>query len=645
MILNQYKALYKNNIQKIKHNNIHKSISPIYKNYISNKIKNKNEKNVNSLLFNESNNNYNNNHTSISNSFSKTTKNSPRNAKKSIIKYGKINNDLSNIQKFDTSINSPRNQILKKVNFKTKKLNLNVKTLNMNLEIKKYNNFSDTNEFNNNLSITNYNNAFIEAENKRNEFTKIKLNDLKNQLNEIITPKDKNSSNIIRNNSTNIFSLKNTYNFTNNNSFMIDNYNLNNNISYENNINLTENDIAIENIKNKKAEKDNKKIYISREPKVKKSKKKKRNELNIKLFNALKNNFIGIKLPSKDNSKKINDRNLSSNKTNNHLLNQDNNFNKTQIEKFNKEMKDKNNEKNINNSIIHTINVNKEIEISFDDKYNNNNSNNFSFINNDINEEKNNFKNNNEDEEIAKKYTELENKYEVLLQSYKKIKDENTNLSKEVIELKKSNTISAEENSFLNNYIISLKKIINSILSIYSQQIQKFSQNVKIFTKNKKIENNQMIFRIKNILEEFSFKELETNKKIFSIAKQLVTENKILRKILIRKKPCKNDFYQERNILIDNNNNDFKLNFNYNYDDFFGKLKKIENDYGKKFQIRSTFNSGGKDKKDKSNSVQKNDKKKIKYDNYFVYIKNKNEDNNKVFEKKKLSYNRNKKKK
>lgn len=145
----------------------------------------------------------------------------------------------------------------------------------MNLEIKKYNDFSDNNEFNNNLSITNYNNAFIEAENKRNEFTKIKLNDLKNQLNEIITPKDKNSSNIIRNNSTNIFSLKNTYNFTNNNSFMIDNYNLNDNISYENNFNLTENDIAIENNKNKKSEKDNKKIYISKEPKIKKSKKKK----------------------------------------------------------------------------------------------------------------------------------------------------------------------------------------------------------------------------------------------------------------------------------------------------------------------------------------------------------------------------------
>jgi hypothetical protein len=423
---------------------------------------------------------------------------------------------------------------------------------------------------------------------------------------------------------------------------MIDNYNLNNNISYENNVNLTENDIAIESSKNKKNEKDNKKIYISREPKIKKSKKKKRNELNIKLFNALKNNFIGIKLPSKDNSKKINDRNLSSNKTNNHLLNQENNFNKTQTEKFSQEIYNKNNEKNINNSIVHKINDNKEFDISFDDKYNNNNINNFSFINNNyINEEKNNFKNNDDEEEIGKKYKELENKYEVLLQSYKKIKDENTNLSKEIIELKKSNTISAEENSFLNNYIISLKKIINSILTIYSQQIQKFSQNVKIFTKNKKMENNQMIIRIKNILEEFLFKELETNKKIFSITKQLVTENKILRKILITKKPNKNDFFHERNKLIDNNK-DFKLNFNYNYDDFFGKLKKIENDYAKKFHIGSAFNSGGKDK---SNSVQKNDKKKIKYDNDFVYVKNKNEDNNKVFEKKKLSYNRNKKKK
>jgi hypothetical protein len=198
---------------------------------------------------------------------------------------------------------------------------------------------------------------------------------------------------------------------------MIDNYNLNNNISYENNVNLTENDIAIESSKNKKNEKDNKKIYISREPKIKKSKKKKRNELNIKLFNALKNNFIGIKLPSKDNSKKINDRNLSSNKTNNHLLKQENKFNKTQTEKFSQEIYNKNNEKNINNSIVHKINDNKEFDISFDDKYNNNNINNFSFINNNyINEEKNNFNNNNDEEEIGKKYKELENKYEVLLQ-------------------------------------------------------------------------------------------------------------------------------------------------------------------------------------------------------------------------------------
>ena len=188
-----FKQPYKNINNKIKRhktNKINQSISPIYKNYFNNISKNDNSININSFPLKD--NNKSNNLALASNSFSKTTKNSPRNLKADLKKFqfNRMNNELNSSPKFDTNLNSPKNNFLKKVNFKAEKLNLNVKTLNMNLEIKKYNNCPNNQEINNNLSILN-NNTFIEDENKRNELSKIKLNDLRNQLSEIITPNKK----------------------------------------------------------------------------------------------------------------------------------------------------------------------------------------------------------------------------------------------------------------------------------------------------------------------------------------------------------------------------------------------------------------------------------------------------------------------
>ena len=83
---------------------------------------------------------------------------------------------------------------------------------------------------------------------------------------------------------------------------------------------------------------------------------------------------------------------------------------------------------------------------------------------------------------------------------------------------------------------------------------------------------------------------------------------------------------------------------NYNYDDILLKIKKIDNDFGKKLDLSYTYNhlSG----KEKNNSVKKNDKKKSYYNNdvNFINNNNNNNENNIIFAKKKIRYNRKKNK-
>ena len=209
-------------------------------------------------------------------------------------------------------------------------------------------------------------------------------------------------------------------------------------------------------------------------------------------------------------------------------------------------------------------------------------------------------------------------------------------MSKENILLKESKAISSEEITFLNNYIISLKRIINTIILTYSKEIKKISNNVKNYSKNSKMENNNIIIKIKKSLEEYSNRELQLKKKIFFLIKQLLIENKFLRYLLINKKPNKNDFYEEKEKLI---NNEAKLNFNY--DDFLVKIKKIENNFEDKFL---NYSHNYYSSKEKSNSIKKNDKKKSYYNNDINLNDKNNKENNIIFEKKKIRYNRNKNK-
>ena len=235
-----------------------------------------------------------------------------------------------------------------------------------------------------------------------------------------------------------------------------------------------------------------------------------------------------------------------------------------------------------------------------------------------------------------KKYEELENKYEALFQSYKKLKDENINLIDINKSLKQKNQTISEENHFLNNYIISIKKIIASIITTYSQEIQKLTQIVKQFTKNSKFENSNIINKVRIAIDNYSLQELEKDKKINFILKQLLTENQFLRNLLIKQRNNKNYFLKEKQkqTIIDK---EYKLNFDY---DFLKNFNKKNNDFEKQLHLNISFNNST----NKNNSVQK----KIKNEKYYeanIIHDNTNiyDENNKILEKKKIKYNKIKK--
>ena len=79
---------------------------------------------------------------------------------------------------------------------------------------------------------------------------------------------------------------------------------------------------------------------------------------------------------------------------------------------------------------------------------------------------------------------------------------------------------------------------------------------------------------------------------------------------------------------------DYKLNFDYN---FLRNLNKKEKDFGKQLYLNISFNNNT----NKNNSV----KKKIKNEKYNENNMNSNilEENNKIFDKKKIKYNKIKK--
>ena len=113
----------------------------------------------------------------------------------------------------------------------------------------------------------------------------------------------------------------------------------------------------------------------------------------------------------------------------------------------------------------------------------------------------------------------------------------------------------------MNNYIISIKKIVSTIINTYSQQIKNLNLLVKNFTKNTQSEKNNIITKIKNIIYNYSIDNIQTNKKIYIIMSQLLNENKILRTLLIKQKPDKNFIFHEKQNFIDKEYNIYQFIF------------------------------------------------------------------------------------
>ena len=643
MIYNKFKSL-NNNKQKIIR--VHEAVSPIFKNYFNNVSKNNNNKNISNninITFNEKEKLDKNIQNLTPNS---NSKNSSRNL---FYQYNHIykskykNTNINQHIKYKTNINSPRQSLFKNVNFRAKKMNLNIKTLNMKLAINKYKNntFTENEDYNSkrlyqkNMSVshTTKNNSiedksFIFQNDKiKNDMTKIQVNNLRNQLDQILSTKNRSSSGTKRN--INIFKNKERNEFENNSIFSYENSFAFNNYTLTENCPNNHNDLKKSKYIQLKNKKINKSIYKN------KKERKKRNELNIKLFNSLKNNFIGIKLPP--NKKKIKNENfvdISKIKfRNKNQRNRELRTSKTQIEK----------NENESSSIIKVPKMNKSKRESSSIDYELNKNQNKSSIFNRLytqQSSQNKRKENNSNHIIKQKetrnikYEEIENKYEVLLQSYKNLKNQNINLIQENKSLKKEKNYFSEENSFLNNYIISIKKIVATIITTYSQKIKSLKQIVKNYISNSKSEYRDKINNIKNVINKYSLQEIDKNKKTISIIQQLIQENKILRKILLIQKPDKNYYLKEKQGFLEQ---EYKLNFNY---DFLKNLNKIDKDFEKKLYLNISYNNN----LNKNNSVKKKIKKEKYFENENLYMKeNKSEENNKILEKKKIKYAKNKK--
>ena len=657
MIYGKYNAI---NYNKQKTQKPLQMLFPFFKN--SNNIPKNNHNNISNINNNNTYVNIKDNHNKknnylFSNNNSKTTKNSPRN---NLYYYNHIynhkyknNNNIQHI-KYETNINSPRKSLLKKVNFKTKKLNLNVKTLNMNLAINKYNNnISDNEDFDikdnnkrnvsaiNSVKNNNIDNSFLFQDNiKRTDITKIQVTNLRNQLNKILSAKNRSNSSTKKDVNNIRIREKNEEGdnsiVSNEISFMDDNHTL----TEINKNNEKRNKCIL--LKNKKIRKNS---YINRKER------KKRNELNIKLFNSLKNNFIQIKLPNKKMLRNDTIENNSKNKLRNrNQRNTELRASRTQIEekerdsssiiklpkKIKKTKVETNNiEYEFNKKIDNSSNLNKIY--SPNTIYNKNDEN--YLINDDYNTIFDNSQKNEINKDISKenlntKYEELENKYEVFLQSYKTLKNDNLHLTQENKSLKQKISIITEENAFLNNYIISIKKIVSTIIKTYSEQIYNLSQIVKKIEVNSKSQSQNILIKIKNAIDKYSSQELNKNKRINLITTQLIQENKILRKILIMQKPDKNNFLKENQILLDK---DHKLNFNY---DFLKNLNKIDSDFEKKLYLNISFNNNI----NKNNSVKKKNRKEKHFEKDTNDSNENNYDkNNKILEKKKIKYTKSKK--
>ena len=537
-------------------------------------------------------------------SFAKTSKNSSRNTYS--FENEMNNKNITSSHSNNNIVNNSPNQesFIKKLNFKTKNLNLNVKTLNMNLEIKKFN-----------KEETGINNFSPIINNFKSTYSKNKLNNLRSQLTEII------ATNNSKHDDSSIISLfDNTQGTSTETSIRNNNQNKkNNNKKFIDIKNLVRNNYNYNSVK-----KNN----------IKKEKNKDKNDLTTKLFNVLKNNFIGVNKTSNDNSTNIYNQNnnikvdkpksksksksksklkhknktpscANSNKNNKHLFKKekylrknDDNYldNKNNITTAT--FKDKKNSRQIKQNINENENFFSFSKISClsNHQYTEANSvENISAISTKKNnvEDTNNFTN----DENELKLKELKIKYENLLIKQNNLENENKNYLKEMEKLKEKQNDLQEENQFLNKIVISLKNMVNCIILTYQRKIVEFS---KIFenSKNKyEIENKKLIDYIKKIkiqINIHSLYELEMNKKTKIITSEILQENKMLRLLNIESYKFLGKKLQNKNRFVKSEKDESKgkhSNKISRVNKFYDEVKHNRSDTAKQKKEGENFSS------------------------------------------------------
>ena len=465
-------------------------------------------------------NNFNTNANYILNHFlSKTTKNSPRSKNSSIIDnqrnkshhFKHLSKQISKSNlRIENSLDSTGT--LKKIKFKTKKLNLNIKTINMNLEIKKYP--YETN--NNNLS-------FVQNKDMHN---------LQDKIYEILNKKINKIDNSIytKNNCSNSIEKENN--------------------NFPKNLNRINTSLNRSNKSQNKTNKDNKtpiktKIKCLSIKKTKDINTIKKNDI---LFNSLKNNFIKKTSYKKQKHKYNNNNNNYSNKAKQKKLIKDLSKNETpknNNEKINIKNKTKFNEISFNNipkifqfnnsnnkKQTRNINYHKKqpslslTKTSIISQCNFTESNSLDNMSNQItiNKNQNTMSNYNNSTTISNdkssQYNTAISLYNKLIKENNELKQNNYNLNQHI---KKINLKINVLKSLLNNIILIYKNNIKNIINKYKERENEMKNNL--------IKYNEFTKKIIYYTKYYSFNEINKNTKNTKIIQQILSENKILRNL------------------------------------------------------------------------------------------------------------------
>ena len=434
--------------------------------------------------------------------FSKTTKNSPHKINNLRNKSFNFKNNSNQISKANLKIDNSLNNTgdFKNLSKKYKNKSLNLKSTNTNFELKKVSN--NINDFNKNKSY-NYQNLILDLINNSNKKDNYISNDIDSK-----TSFNHKNNNTVNNSINRLIKSKDSLNKVkispikfNTKCFSIKNKNDNN--KGKRNCKLTSNSLKNKFIK---------RVFNS---------KKRINQYQLNKIQSKKQ----IKDITKINKIKISDKLKNKKKTK---------FNEISFNNIPKIFQVKENKKQTRNFNYHkkqpSLSLTKTSNIS---QYNflesNSSDNMISQILGNKNNNTSNFNNNN-----TTLYNDISSQYNDTTSIYSKITKEKNELLKENNELKQTNKNLLKKINKLNEMINVLKKIIYNIKDIYIN----FYINIKNKYKEKEIEIKNSLKNYISFVKEiiyynkyYSFLEINKNKKIFQMIKQILIENKILRNL------------------------------------------------------------------------------------------------------------------